>query len=435
MKQLLFEDFSRVDLYPLTYTRPVWDLRVGILRLHEKWAHHLSGSPAKLATGYLGDRFNDYAPNAEYLAFNGKFLPSAEYVKGIQEGLGPNEYLEAEGEIIAFRGKFGEMAGIAWQHSIDALKAAGNAHAEELELKAGLMPSAIGAELLDAAGFKARSYDGPLPEAIRDPWDIFRLNGAAIRSDFAWMGARVGNSPIDDRHSIVYGRDNIFAAPGVKIRAATLNAEDGPIYLGEGVSIQEGAIIHGAHAICDHATVNMGAKLRGDTTVGPWSKVGGEIANSVIWGYSNKGHEGYLGNSVLGQWCNLGADTNTSNLKNNYAEVKVWNYNKGGFKRSGQQFCGLIMGDHSKCGINTMWNTGTVVGVSANVFGAGYPRNFVPSFAWGGAAGYSTYRLKKVFETAELVMSRRKKDLDDQEKNILKAVFELSKQYRNWEKK
>ena len=262
---------------------------------------------------------------------------------------------------------------------------------------------------------------------------------ASWKQDFETLTQTQTSAPVDDRHSIVYGADNIFVAPGVKIRAATLNAEDGPIYLGPNVQVQEGAIIHGTHAFCESAVINMGGKMRGDTTIGPYSKVGGEIANSVIQGYSNKGHEGYLGNSVLGYWCNLGADTNTSNLKNNYAEVKLWNYkwdaeagvlDGGRFKKTGTIFCGLIMGDHSKCGINTMFNTGTVVGVSANVFGAGYPRNFIPSFSWGGAGGFTTYQLRKVYEVAEAVMGRRKVTLDAQERGILETIFEKTKGYR-----
>jgi UDP-N-acetylglucosamine diphosphorylase/glucosamine-1-phosphate N-acetyltransferase len=190
--------------------------------------------------------------------------------------------------------------------------------------------------------------------------------------------------------------------------------------------IQEGALIKGPFALCENSHVNMGAKIRGDSTIGPHSKVGGEISNAVIFGYSNKAHDGFLGNAVIGEWCNLGADTNTSNLKNNYENVKVWSYVKNGFEDTGLQFCGLIMGDHSKCGINTMFNTGTVVGVSANIYGDGFPRNFIPSFAWGGAAGFTTYQLKKAFETTEKVMARRKVAFDEIEKDILKNVFDQS---------
>ena len=214
-----------------------------------------------------------------------------------------------------------------------------------------------------------------------------------------------------------------------------LNAEAGPIYIGKNSSVQEGALIKGPFALGESSHVNMGAKIRGDTTVGPHSKVGGEISNSVIFGYSNKGHDGFLGNSVIGEWCNLGADTNTSNLKNNYENVKVWSYAKGGFKDTGLQFCGLMMGDHSKCGINTMFNTGTMVGIGSNVFGDGFPRTFIPSFAWGGAAGFSTFQLNKMIETATKVMERRSVALDDIEKELLRFLFEHTAPYRVWEKK
>ena len=213
------------------------------------------------------------------------------------------------------------------------------------------------------------------------------------------------------------------------------NTDDGPIYLGPGSEVLEGSIIKGPFALCDHSVVNLGAKIKGDTTIGPHSKVGGEVSNSVIQGYSNKGHEGFLGNSVLGEWCNLGADTNNSNLKNNYANVKMWDFESQRFKDTGLQFCGLIMGDHSKCGINTMFNTGTTVGVSANIFGDGFPRTIIPSYAWGGASGFSTYNLKKAFETAELVMKRRNIELTDVDKSVLTHIFEMTSDHRVWDKK
>ncbi len=221
---------------------------------------------------------------------------------------------------------------------------------------------------------------------------------------------------------------------GASIKAAVLNAEKGPIYIGKNAEVQEGALIRGPFALCEGSTVNMGAKMRGDTTVGPHSKVGGEISNSVIFGYSNKGHEGFMGNSVIGEWCNLGADSNVSNLKNNYASVKIWDYVKGSYADTGLQFCGLMMGDHSKCGINTMFNTGTVIGVGANIFGAGYPRNFITSFAWGGSLGFSTYQFQKFEETASKVMERRGLVFDALERDILQKVFDLTKAYRIWDK-
>jgi UDP-N-acetylglucosamine diphosphorylase/glucosamine-1-phosphate N-acetyltransferase len=225
-------------------------------------------------------------------------------------------------------------------------------------------------------------------------------------------------------------KENIFIEEGAKLEFVTLNASTGPIYIGKNTEIMEGSMIRGPFALCEGAGVKLGAKVYGATTVGPYSKIGGEVNNSVLFGYSNKGHDGFLGNSVLGEWCNIGADSNNSNLKNNYEEVKLWSYETESFEKTGLQFCGLMMGDHSKCGINTMFNTGTVVGVSANIFGAGFPRNFVPSFSWGGAAGFTVYMTRKAFETARLVMSRRGVDFDEKEAKILQHVFEDTKIWR-----
>lgn len=214
------------------------------------------------------------------------------------------------------------------------------------------------------------------------------------------------------------------------VNCAILNATNGPIYIGKNAEVMEGSIIRGPFALCENATLKLGAKIYGPTTVGPHSKVGGEVNNSVIFGYSNKGHDGFLGNSVLGEWCNIGADSNTSNLKNNYAEVRLWDYETQGFAKTGMQFCGLMMGDHSKCGINTMFNTGTVVGVFANIFGSGFPRNFIPSYSWGGSSGFTTYLTKKAFEVAEVVMARRQEAFTEQDKSILEHIFQETKVFR-----
>ena len=211
-----------------------------------------------------------------------------------------------------------------------------------------------------------------------------------------------------------------------------MNTTDGPIYIGKDAEIMEGSMVRGPFAMCNNSVLKMGSKIYGPTTLGPFCKVGGEVNNSVFFGYSSKAHDGFLGNSVIGEWCNLGADTNNSNLKNNYAEVKVWNYKTEKFKKTGLQFCGLIMADHSKCGINTMFNTGTVIGVSSNIFGSGFPRNFIPSFSWGGNSGFTTYKTNKVFEVAEIVMKRRNVEFTDDDKSILEKVFELTSKYRNY---
>ncbi|RMG85869.1 MAG: glucose-1-phosphate thymidylyltransferase, partial [Bacteroidetes bacterium] len=285
-------------------------------------------------------------------------------------------------------------------------------------------------EIEELASFETNNLD---LFRIKNLWDITRFNARAIQLDFDLLTANRTSAPISATNRIL-GEENIFMEPGARVEFATINATAGPVYIGKDAEIMEGALIRGPFAMGEHAVVKMGAKIYGATTLGPWCKVGGEVSNSVLFGYSNKGHDGFLGDSVIGEWCNIGADTNNSNLKNNYTEVKLWNYPAGRFIKTGQQFCGLFMGDHSKCGINTMFNTGTVVGVSANIFGDGFPRNFIPSFAWGGAAGFTTFKTDKAFETAEAMMRRRNKTLDTLDRVILLKVFEESAHWRAWEK-
>lgn len=404
MDYLLFDDPSYFDLLPLTWTRPVYDLRIGIDRIHEKWARSLEQLPFRIAYDYLGGQFNLLPADEQFFGVNGKFIPDAKWAASLPSAIKPGQFLlNEEGEVVA-----------AWLHK------------EKVEANKGL----VDRDSCLAWGLQPVDTDTRDRTVIRKPADLFQQNGKVLREDFAWYKARREDHPIDDPHTKVYKRENILVEAGAKIQAATLNAGDGPIYIGQNASIQEGSIVHGAHALLAHSVVNMGAKLRGDSTVGPWSKVGGEVANSILQGFSNKGHDGYLGNSLLGYWCNLGADTNTSNLKNNYDEVKIWNYPARGFRKTGTIFCGLIMGDHSKCGINTMFNTGTVVGVSANIFGSGYPRNFIPSFSWGGAHGMTSYRFDKAMKTARIVMARRKIELEEVELDVLQKVYDLSDEFR-----
>ena len=372
----------RTQLLPFTYTRPIAEIRVGILTLTEKWTQR--GFSCGFETqDYLQTKFPS---NSASLQVNGALCPNKELVVAIQE-LSPGEELIADDLILARHGEGGKQVFFEGEYTL-----------------------------------------------IQHTWDIFTENRTQIIADFELLTAGRKSQEITDPHTIVYGKENLFIEEGAKIRAAIINAENGPVYIGKNAQVHEGAIISGAFALCESSHVNMGAKIKGDTTIGPHSKVGGEIGNSVIFGYSNKGHEGYMGNSVLGEWCNLGADTNTSNLKNNYAMVKLWDYATGRFADTGLQFCGLMMGDHSKCGINTMFNTGTVVGVGANIFGAGYPRNFVPSFSCGGATGFVTFQLRKFAEVAEAVMHRRHMEYDQVEQDIIKHVFDTSAAYRIWEK-
>ncbi|TRX59022.1 glucose-1-phosphate thymidylyltransferase [Fulvivirga sp. M361] len=388
---LFDEKTVRQKLLPLTYTRPVAEIRVGILTIAEKWQKWLKKPVFYQTEEYLANAFPSHK-TTEKLFINGAVCPNNELITQI-------EHLQA-GQALYY----------------DNILIAGKNEGST-----------------DLSRLKKIVFESHL-NIIDERWKIFKLNAAEIKSDFGLITAGRTSAALTDPHTIVYGKENLFIEEGAVVKAAIINAEKGPVYLGKNTQVLEGAIIKGSFALCEGSTVNIGGKMRGDTTVGPYSKVGGEVSNSVIFGYSNKGHEGYLGNSVLGEWCNLGADTNTSNLRNDYGNVKVWSYLDNGFQDSGQEFCGLVMGDHSKCGINTMFNTGTVVGVSANIFGAGFPRNFVPSFSWGGSAGFLTYRLDKALDVAKKVQERRRKDLNNTDQSILKEVFRQSAQYRIWEK-
>jgi UDP-N-acetylglucosamine diphosphorylase/glucosamine-1-phosphate N-acetyltransferase len=281
---------------------------------------------------------------------------------------------------------------------------------------------------IDFSKFDALEFNEDIIR-IENTWDIFSKNGEAIQEDFNFITKDRKSKPIPSSNHVI-DPENIFIEDGAKLEFTTLNASSGPIYIGKDTEIMEGSLIRGPLALCEGATIKLGTKIYGPTTIGPFSKVGGEVKNAVLFAYSNKGHEGFLGNSVLGEWCNLGADTNNSNMKNNYTEVRLWDYQTESFTKTGLQFCGLMMGDHSKCGINTMFNTGTVVGVSANIFGSGFPRNFVPSFSWGGHSGFTTYLTQKAFEVAKVAMARRGMEFTNQDAAILLHIFEETKKFR-----
>jgi UDP-N-acetylglucosamine diphosphorylase/glucosamine-1-phosphate N-acetyltransferase len=388
MKIVLTEtESSHQNLLPLTYTRSIGALRVGILTIAEKWAHHMGAEVFHETTHSLQSLYP--ITDTCDLRIDARVLPSESLVMTLGK-LKEQQAVYHQGEMIASRGTG------------------------------------------DTGVFERIDFEQRV-DLIRYSWDIFRLNGQEIRSDFKLITTGRQSQALDDKHTITYG-ENIFIETGAKVKAAILNAENGPIYIGKSAEVQEGSIIRGPFSLGEASVVNMGAKIRGDSTIGPYSKAGGEISNSVIFGYSNKGHDGFLGNSVIGEWCNIGADTNNSNLKNNYAEVKMWNYASERFIKTGLQFCGMIMGDHSKCGINTMINTGTTIGVSANVFGEGFPRNIIPSFAWGGTKGFITYKPQKAFETARLVMERRGKTLSESEEKVLLDIFDQTSDERHWEK-
>ena len=402
MNIILFDDkIIRPNLLPLTFTRPVADIRIGILTIAEKWQKFTGQPVSYLTQPYLQKKYIYDPELTANLYVNGAVCPDAELLQTLKK-LKPGKALFYNDVLLAY-----------------------NANEQIFE-------SLV--EFYNYGNALPKTYNGRVT-VVQEVWQIFTHNGQQIRADFNLITKGRQSCPISDPHTVVYASENVFLEEGVKLRAAVLNAESGPIYLGKNSEVQEGAVIRGAFALGEGSMLNMGAKMRGDITIGPFCKVGGEISNSVIFGYSNKSHDGFLGNSVLGEWVNLGADTNTSNMKNNYADVKLWNYAKSGMKNTGLQFCGSIMGDHTKCGINTMLNTGTVTGVSANVFGAGYPRNFIPSFTWGGAPGMETYQLPKFFESAARAMERRNRVLDEVEKGILSNVYEQTKGDRTWERK
>ncbi|TCD08210.1 glucose-1-phosphate thymidylyltransferase [Pedobacter frigidisoli] len=384
----LFDDSSWASLRPLTFTRPVADLRTGILTIAEKWAKYLKADFGFQTQDYLSIKF---APKKNANLFiNGAICPDGPLLEAVN-GLRAGEVLLKADLIIAYA---------ASEYNRDV-----------------------------AISFKPIQFEGDFIRIVY-PNDIFTNNGIELKKDFELLTKGRTSSTLSNTNTFL--GDNIFVEEGAKAECSVFNSLQGPIYLGKNSEVWESSNIRGSFALCDDSSVKMGAKIYPNTTIGPHCRVGGEINNAVIWGYSSKGHEGYLGNAVMGQWCNIGADSNNSNLKNNYAEVRLWDYEQESFRKTGLQFCGLIMADHSKCGINTMFNTGTVAGVSANVFGAGFPRNFIPDFAWGGAQGFEAYSLVKMFETAEKVYARRDLPFDDIEKEILNKVFELTKEYRRF---
>ncbi len=396
---ILFDDSVRENFLPLTYTRPVGELRIGILSIREKWENWMEAKVSFITQDYLADK---YAINIEEDNFviNGSVLPSSQLVRLILQ-LEPNQALLENGDLIATR-----LSRSQFQHLMDE---------EELEELNGF-------ELEDTEYVR-----------IKNSWEIFSKNGEALEADFKLITKGRTSQPLSESNRTL-GAHPIFLEEGAKVECAILNSTKGPIYVGKDAEIMEGSIVRGPFAMNNNSILKLGAKVYGPTTLGPYCKMGGEMNNVVAFGYTNKSHDGYLGNSVLGEWCNLGADSNNSNLKNNYADVRLWNYPSERFLTTGLTFCGLIMGDHSKCGINTMFNTGTVVGVFANIFGAGFPRNFVPSFAWGGSSGYSTYKFSKAIEVAEKVMSRKNIELEEIDKSILEAVFESTASFRRWDK-
>lgn len=393
---ILFDAEVRSHLLPLTYARPVGDLRVGILTIAEKWQYHLRMPVSFLTQTYLQELF-PLAYGAQNLLINGSILPTPEVVALVLD-LAIGEAYIKDGELIAACLDEAALKALAQDKGFDELAA------------------------FDLG-------DQPLLRISR-PADVFGMNDVAIREDFALLTAGRTSAEPSPTNTIIGPRENLFLEPGVKMEACILNVEDGPVYIGKNAIILEGSLLRSPLALCEGSLVKMGAKVYGGTTLGPNCKVGGEVNNVVFQANSNKGHDGFLGNAAIGEWCNIGADTNASNLKNDYGEVRVWSYPEGRFAKTGLQFHGLVLGDHSKAGINTMFNTGTVVGFSSNVYGEGFPRTFIPSFIWGGASGVMTYKIDKAKATAERVMARRKVDFTEAHGRLFDAVFAETSSYR-----
>jgi UDP-N-acetylglucosamine diphosphorylase/glucosamine-1-phosphate N-acetyltransferase len=387
MHYILFDkEADWKNLLPLTFTRPISEIRVGILTIRQKWEKHLAGEYSYDTASHLGAKFPHRQKETGGIYINATVCPDAAVAKLIGE-LKKGEALYKEETIIAFNGDMGYFD--------------------------------------DNHAYKRKDLNLDILQ-IKNVWDIFQKNGEAIKRDFELITTGRQSQPLSKTITVIGDTKNIFLEKGAKAEACILNTTTGPIYLGEDAEIMEGAVVRGALALCEHSALKLSAKVYGPTTIGPHSKVGGEISNSVVFGFSNKAHDGFLGNSVIAEWCNLGADTNNSNLKNNYGNVKLYNYLQKKQVDTGLQFCGLIMGDHSKAGINTMFNTGTVVGVGCNIYGGGFPATHIPNFSWGGSEGFESYKLDKLFETAEKVFERRGLRFDQKERDILREVQQLS---------
>jgi UDP-N-acetylglucosamine diphosphorylase/glucosamine-1-phosphate N-acetyltransferase len=392
MNIVFFDDEKRVNFLPLAYTRPIAKFRVGILTIEEKWERYfkneaLDYSISYSTENYLLDKFKS-DEQLENWFINSRYFPTKELVNYIVNTLKSSQGLYIGEDLVA----------------------------------------AKLSDDYDGEKYEQINWEGESPIFLELVTDIFSKNGLAIEEDYQLITNGRKSATISSTNTIIGG--NVFIEEGAKVEASVLSSTNGPIYVGKDAEIMEGSLVRGPFAMCESSGLKMGAKVYGPTTIGRVSKVGGEVNNCVIQDYSSKGHDGFLGTSVIGEWCNLGADTNTSNLKNNYGEVKLWSYKSEELANTGLQFCGLIMGDHAKCGINTMFNTGTVVGVSANVFGSGFPAKFIPSYSWGGAEGFSEYKLDKMFEVAEKVMERRSVELSNEDEAILTAIFDETAKFR-----
>lgn len=389
MNVILFEDERWQKFLPLVFTRPVGELRIGMLTIADKWKHTLQTTVVHQTRAYLQPLYASEAAPQGYL-INARVLPTAYLLQAI-EALQPGECLVQDQEFIA--GYY-------------------NTH-EQVESKLFKVSKSIDDAFL-----------------LQNVTDIFMKNAEALALDFDTLTKGAKSEPLHASNIVIGNAQLVHIAAGAKVWASTLNTNDGPIFIDKDAEVMEGSHIRGPFYLGEHSQLKMAAKVYGATTIGPHCKVGGEVSNSVLQGYSNKGHDGFIGNTVMGEWCNLGADTNTSNLKNNYSQVRIYDFATETMANTGLTFCGLIMGDHSKCSINTMFNTGTVVGVGANVFGGSFPPKHIPSYSWGGSEGFVEYNFDKMIATARQVYARRGILLSDTIEKMLLNVFEMTANHR-----
>ncbi len=384
MNFVLVDDSEKwKDFLPLAFTRPLSEIRIGILTIKEKWELFLKTECSYSTQKYLSAKY-PLKEEKESVFINSVFCPGASLCEAILS-LKSGEALMKGDQLIAFKGGLNDLQN---------------------------------APSLQKIEFSSETF------SINHVWDLFQKNAEALKNDFELLTKGRKSQTLSSTVTVIGDKNLVFLEEGAKAEACILNTSSGPVYLGKEAEIMEGSVVRGPFALCEHSALKLSTKIYGATTIGPHCKVGGEVNNSVIFGYTNKAHDGFLGNSVIGEWCNLGADTNNSNLKNNYGNVKIFNYSKNKQIDTGLQFCGLIMGDHSKSGINTMFNTGTVVGVGSNIYGGGFPNTVIPNFSWGGSEGFEDYRLEKLFETAERVYERRGLKFGAVDKQILTAISE-----------
>jgi UDP-N-acetylglucosamine diphosphorylase/glucosamine-1-phosphate N-acetyltransferase len=413
MQYILFEDREYRAFLPISYTRPLYDLRLGIDTLIEKWSRHLK---AKVLGWCMREPRLMSEPlriDGEAIFINSRLLPNPTVIQSLIADLEHNQaFLTPQHEILTFKTSNAEFT---------------QKYEDFNYLHANVLPLGLSVDEVEL---------NQHIQLLTHYTDLFKFNGAQLRTDFEELTWNRVSTPINDPFTVIYHPEKVFIEEGAVVRAAILNATDGPIYIGKNAFVSEGSIVSGAHAIGEGATILMGAKLRGDSTIGPHCKIGGEVSNSIFYDYSNKSHDGFVGNSIIGSWCNLGAGTNVSNLKNNYSTVKVYDFDSGKQKDTKSQFCGLTMGDYTRCGIGTQFNTGTIVGICANVFGAGLTANFVPPFTWYGlqdSPAMQTYLLRKAFDTIGKMKARRNLALTESEIYMLEALFQKTARHRTWE--